>query len=102
MDGVPGAGSPAYSNISRSPCTAWYNSDWTDSCSWLCQNGPNFRKPRQYHRFSNFHGFVSKEIALPRRRRECMESVRGRYVVGVGAALVDLLIEEADPFVAAM
>ena len=31
-----------------------------------------------------------------------MESVRGRYVVGVGAALVDLLIEEADRFVAAM
>lgn len=31
-----------------------------------------------------------------------MESVRGRYVVGVGAALVDLLIEEADQFVAAM
>lgn len=31
-----------------------------------------------------------------------MESVRGRYVVGVGAALVDLLIEEADHFVANM
>jgi len=31
-----------------------------------------------------------------------MESVRGRYVVGVGAALVDLLVEEADQFVAAM
>jgi sugar/nucleoside kinase (ribokinase family) len=31
-----------------------------------------------------------------------MESVRGRYVVGVGAALVDLLIEEADRFVADM
>ncbi len=31
-----------------------------------------------------------------------MESVRGRYVVGVGAALVDLLIEEADQFVAGM
>jgi sugar/nucleoside kinase (ribokinase family) len=31
-----------------------------------------------------------------------MESVRGRYVVGVGAALVDLLIEESDPFVARM
>lgn len=31
-----------------------------------------------------------------------MESVRGRYVVGVGAALVDLLIEEADQFVANM
>jgi sugar/nucleoside kinase (ribokinase family) len=28
-----------------------------------------------------------------------MESVRGRFVVGVGAALVDLLIEEADQFV---
>ncbi len=53
-------------------------------------------------RFANFYRFRMGVIRAGGHREFEMEAIRSPWVVGVGAALVDLLLEEDDQFVAKM